>query len=54
MILPDSVIFPFMDGDIPRATSYGVFLIEFVLPENVIKLVTLIIEILTSKLIKQG
>ena len=39
------VIFPFLDGDVPRATSCGVHFSQFVLLDHQVKSVAFIIEI---------
>ena len=39
----DILIFSFLDGDVPRRPSYGVYLYLFALPEHLRMLMTLII-----------
>ena len=39
----DILIFPFLDGDVPRRPSYGVYLNLFALPEHLRMLMTSII-----------
>ena len=53
----DIVNFPFLDGDIPRATSYGVYisqLIGFARVSNNVADFNTRNQILTAKLLKQG
>ena len=53
----DTVNFPFLDGDIPRATSYGVYishLIRFAKVSSHVGYFDTRNQILTAKLLKQG
>ena len=53
----DSVTFPFLDGDVPRSTSYGVYisqLIRFVRVSNHVDDFKTRNKVLTAKLLRQG
>ena len=53
----DIVIFPFVDGDVSRSTSYGVYisqLIRFARASSYVTDFNIQIKLLTQKLLKQG
>ena len=53
----DSVNFPFLDGDVPRSTSYGVYisqLIRFARASSYVTDFSTRNKLLTQKLLKQG
>ena len=53
----DIVNFPFLDGDVPRSTSYGVYifqLIRFARVSNHVDDFNILNKVLTAKLLKQG
>ena len=53
----DIVNFPFLDGDVPRSTSYGVYISQFIHFARVsshVDYFTTRNKVLTAKLLKQG
>ena len=51
------VNFPFLDSDVPRSTSYGVYisqLIRFARTSSCVADFNILIKLLTQKLLKQG
>ena len=48
------VNFPFLDGDVPRSTSYGVYISQLARASNYVADVNTCNKLLTQKLLKQG
>ena len=50
----DTVNFPFLDGDVPRSISYGVYISQFIRSARVSSHVADFNKSLTAKLLQQG